>query len=69
MFNGGALGIVAWRRTSAGRTLYRNVGAQPRPGRAAGASAPPPPPSGGPLRAGTRITVSWARIPTKTSRA
>ncbi|MFD1832551.1 GNAT family N-acetyltransferase [Streptomyces desertarenae] len=32
MSSGGALGIVAWRRTSAGRTPYRNVGAQLRPG-------------------------------------
>ncbi|MFE9454697.1 GNAT family N-acetyltransferase [Streptomyces sp. NPDC006739] len=31
MFSGGALGIAAWRRTSAGRTPYWNVGAQLRP--------------------------------------
>ncbi|MFI6209889.1 hypothetical protein ACIBAI_26490 [Streptomyces sp. NPDC051041] len=31
MFNGAALGIVAWRRTSAGCTPYWNVGAQLRP--------------------------------------
>ncbi|MGW5213475.1 GNAT family N-acetyltransferase [Streptomyces sp. NPDC004051] len=36
MFSGGALGIVAWRRTSAGRTPYWNVGAQLRPSRGRG---------------------------------
>ncbi|MEV5886619.1 GNAT family protein [Streptomyces sp. NPDC052020] len=42
MFSGGALGIIAWRRTSAGRTPYWNVGAQPRPearGRGIGTAA------------------------------
>ncbi|MET9079813.1 GNAT family protein [Streptomyces sp. NPDC004232] len=39
---GGALGFVAWRRTSAGRTPYWNVGAQLRPearGRGIGTAA------------------------------
>ncbi|MFI9493955.1 GNAT family N-acetyltransferase [Streptomyces halstedii] len=42
MFSGGALGIVARRRTSAGRTPYWNVGEQLRPearGRGIGTAA------------------------------
>ncbi|MCW8216037.1 GNAT family N-acetyltransferase [Streptomyces griseolus] len=42
MLSGGALGIVARRRTSAGRTPYWNVGAQLRPearGRGIGTAA------------------------------
>ena len=41
MFSGGALGIVAWRRTSAGRTPYWSVGAQLRPSRGRGIGTVP----------------------------